>query len=88
MANHKSAAKKARMSVRRSAINSKTMGGVRTVEKALLKAIAGKKKDDATKALETYMSKMGKAAQKGRIHFSTASRKISRLSRAVSGMAK
>lgn len=88
MANHKSAAKKARMSVRRSAINSKTMGGVRTVEKALLKAIAGKKSDEAAKALATYMSKMGKAAQKGRIHFSTACRKISRLSKAVSGMVK
>ena len=86
MANHKSAAKKARMSVRRSAINSRTMGGVRTVEKMLLKAIAGKKTEDAAKALVTYMSKMGKAAQKGRIHFSTASRKIGRLSRAVAGM--
>ncbi len=87
MANHKSAAKKARMSVRRSAINSKTMGGVRTVEKILLKAISGKKADEAAKALVMYMSKMGKAAQKGRIHFSTASRKISRLSKAVTGMA-
>ena len=87
MANHKSAIKKARMSLRRNAINKKTMGGVRTVERQLLKAIAGKKKEDASKILVTYMSRMGKAAQKGRIHFSTASRKIGRLSKAVSAIA-
>ena len=86
MANHKSAIKKARMSLRRQAINSRTLGEVRTVEKQLLKAISGKKKDDAAKILVTYMSKMGKAAQKGRVHFSTASRKIGRLSKAVSAI--
>lgn len=86
MANHKSAIKKARMSLRRQAINSKTIGGVRTVEKRLAKAISTKNKDESQKALVEYMSKMTKAAQKGRIHFSTASRKISRLSKAVSAI--
>lgn len=75
------------MSLRRNAINTRTMGAVRTTERQLLKAIAGKKKDEASKILVTYMSRMGKAAQKGRIHFSTASRKIGRLSKAVSALA-
>jgi small subunit ribosomal protein S20 len=86
LANHKSAIKKARMSLRRNAINTRTMGAVRTTEKQLLKAIAGKKKDEAAKILVVYMSRMGKAAQKGRVHFSTASRKIGRLSKAVSAI--
>lgn len=75
------------MSLRKNAINARTMGAVRTTERQLLKAISGKKKDDAAKILVTYMSRMGKAAQKGRIHFSTASRKISRLSKAVAALA-
>lgn len=87
MANHKSAIKKARMSLRRNAINAKTLGEVRKVERTLKKAIAAKDKDASTKNLVMYMSKMAKAAQKGRIHFSTASRKIGRLSKAVAAMA-
>jgi small subunit ribosomal protein S20 len=74
------------MSLRRSAINAKTMGEVRTVERKLLKAIASKNKDESAKTLIAYMSKMSKAAQKGRVHFSTASRKIGRLSKAVSAI--
>ncbi len=87
MANHKSAIKKARMSLRRRAINSKTMGEVRKVERTLKKSITAKDKDGSAKNLVSYMSKMAKAAQKGRIHFSTASRKISRLSKAVAALA-
>ena len=86
MANHKSAIKKARMSLRRSAINSKTLGEVRKVERTLKKAIAAKDKDGSAKGLVTYMSKMAKATQKGRVHFSTASRKIGRLSKAVAAL--
>lgn len=88
MANHKSAIKKARMSLRRNAINSKTLGEVRTLERSVRKAIAGKQKDEGEKALVLFSSKIGKAAQKGRIKFETASRKVSRLSKLVSAMAK
>lgn len=87
MANHKSAIKKARMSLRRQAINSKTMAEVRTLEKSLRKAIASKNKKDSETALTAYSSKVTKAAQKGRIKFATASRKVSRLSKAVSAIA-
>ena len=86
MANHKSAAKRARQSVRRNAVNSKTMGEVRTFEKKLRSAIGKKDKTESQKLLITFKSKIGKAAQKGRVHLKTAARKISRLSRQVSSI--
>ncbi|MGE4133478.1 MAG: 30S ribosomal protein S20 [Bdellovibrionales bacterium] len=87
MANHKSAIKKARMSLRRNTINRKTLGEVRTIENKLKKTIAAKDKEEATKILAAYMSRIGKASRKGRIHASTASRRVSRLSKAISAIA-
>ena len=86
MANHKSAEKRARSSVRKNAINTKTLNAVRTLEKKLRKAIAGKDKDESAKSLKAFTSSMGKAAQKGRIPDRTASRKIGRLSKQVSAI--
>ena len=87
MANHKSAIKKARMSLRRNAINGRTMTEVRTLEKSLRKAIGSKNKEESAKALIEFNSKISKAAQKGRMKFKTASRKVSRLSKLVSAIA-
>jgi small subunit ribosomal protein S20 len=86
LANHKSAIKKARMSVRRQTINSKTLTEVRSVEKKLRKALAAKSKDDSKAALVQFMSRVGKAAKAGRIKKETASRKVARLSKAVSAL--
>ena len=86
MANHKSALKRARSTARRNVINSKTLATVRTLEKRVRKAILTKNKDDSAKALVAYSSGIAKAAQKGRIPDRTASRKISRLSKAVHAM--
>ena len=86
MANHKSAIKKARMSLRRNAINAKTLGSVRTFEKKLRKALAAKNKTDSEKSLIEFVSSISKAAQKGRMKRETASRKISRLSTQVSAL--
>ena len=86
MANHKSAIKKARMSLRRQAINGKTMTEVRSVEKKLRKAIAAKSKDDSKAALVQFMSRVDKAAKNGRIKRETAARKVARLSKAVSAL--
>jgi small subunit ribosomal protein S20 len=86
LANHKSAEKRARVSLRRNAINGKTLTAVRTIEKKVRKAIAGKNKDESAKALLEYSSQIGKAAQKGRVHPRTASRKISRMSKAVAAL--
>ena len=80
MAQHKSAAKRARQSVKKNAINTARKSRARTGEKTLLKAI--KEKD--TKAIQTllsaYTSQMMKAAQKGVFSKSAAARKIARLS--------
>lgn len=86
MANHKSAIKRARQSLRRNAINTKTLGEIRTIEKKLTKAVTSKNKDESAKILVNYMSRVGKAAQKGRMHFSTASRKIARASKRVAAL--
>lgn len=88
MANHKSAEKRARSTERRRVINAKTLSAVRGAEKKVRKALAGKDKDASTKALVVYESAIAKAAQKGRVHVRTASRKIGRLSKAVAALAK
>lgn len=83
MANHKSAEKRARQSVRKNAINTKTKSEVRSLEKKLRKAIVAKNKDESSQILVKFSSAIDKAAQKGRIAVRTASRKISRLSKAI-----
>lgn len=80
MANHKSAAKRARQSLKRYERATQTRKSVRTFEKKLRVAVGEKKWDEATSLLKAYSSKISKAAQKGYYHANTASRKISRLS--------
>lgn len=86
MANHKSAEKRARQSIRRNKVNSKTLGEVRTFEKKLRTAIGSKDKEQSQKLLVSFTSKIDKAAQKGKLAARTAARKISRLSKAVAGI--
>jgi small subunit ribosomal protein S20 len=87
LANHKSAIKKARMSLRRNAINTRTLAEVRTLEKKLRKQIASKDKAGSQATLVLITSRMDKAAQKGRMKRETASRKVGRLSHLVSALA-
>lgn len=87
MANHKSSEKRARQAIRKNARNSAVEGSVRTFEKRLRAAIASGDKKTAQTVLNDYMSKVSKAAAKGVVHAKTASRKISRISTRVSGMA-
>ncbi len=83
MANHKSAAKRARQSVKRNKRNTTVMSSVRTFEKKLRTAIAAGDKKGAEEALRAYMSKAAKAATKGVMHAKTAARKLGRLSKQV-----
>jgi small subunit ribosomal protein S20 len=87
LANHKSAAKRARQAVKISLRNSATKNGVRSLEKKVRTAISSK---DAkvTELLRDFASKVTKAAQKGVIPAKTASRKISRLAAQVSAITK
>lgn len=83
MANHKSAAKRARQSTRRTAVNSNRKGTVRTEEKKLVKALEAKNVKDLPALLSAVTSKFARAAQKGVFSKNTASRKIGRLSARV-----
>ena len=80
MANHKSAAKRARQSIRKTAINSARKSYVKTVEKKLVKAIEAKDMKALPALVAAFSSQVMKAAKTGIIKKETASRKISRLS--------
>ncbi len=80
MAQHKSAAKRARQAVRKNKVNSARKSKVRTGEKTLATAILKKDAKAIPALLSHYTSQMMKAAQKGVFSKSTAARKISRIS--------
>ncbi len=86
MANHKSAAKRARQSVRKNTRNTARIGAVRTLEKKLRAALTGNDADSAKTLLNGYMSQVTKAASKGTLHAKTAARKVSRLAERVSAL--
>jgi small subunit ribosomal protein S20 len=87
LANHKSAEKRARQSVKRNTRNNNVQSAVRTFEKNLHKAIDAKSKDVA-EHLKAYTSRIMSAVTKGVVKKETAARKISRLSARVSAVTK
>ncbi len=85
MAYHKSAAKRAKQNLKKNAVNSSYINGVRTAVKGFRKVIAdlaaGVEKDMA-KAQPLFMqaqSKVMKAASKGLVHKNNAARTVARL---------
>ena len=88
MANHKSAAKRARQSVGKSARNSHTKKTIRTIEKKLRTAISAKKTEEANSFLREFTKKIDKAAQKGILHTNNAARKVGRLAKQVQVLSK
>lgn len=88
MANHKSAAKRARQTIKKNATNNRTKAGVRTIEKKVRLAVSAGDKETALKSLVTFSSKMDKAAKNGVFHKNTASRKVSRLSSLINTLNK
>jgi small subunit ribosomal protein S20 len=83
LANHKSAAKRARQATRRTAVNSKRKSAVRTEEKKLVKAIEAKNVKELPALLSALTGHLTRAAQRGVVAKNTASRKIGRLSARV-----
>jgi small subunit ribosomal protein S20 len=79
LATHKSAAKRARQTVGKTARNSQTKGTVRTLEKKIRTALAAGDGKAAQSLLGEYTSKATRAATKGVIHMKSASRKIGRI---------
>jgi small subunit ribosomal protein S20 len=83
LANHKSAIKRHRQSLARRARNASYKSMAKTTIKELQHTIAEKDAQGAEKSLNKTVSILHKIQSKGVIHKNNASRKISRLSRAV-----
>jgi small subunit ribosomal protein S20 len=80
MAHHKSAKKRMRQTVRRTASNRARTSRVRSFIKKVETAIAGGSKQQAAAALREAQPEIQRGATKGVIHKNTAARKLSRLS--------
>ncbi len=83
MAQHKSAEKRNRQTIRRTAVNRIRVGRVRTTVKEVETAIANGDKAKAQAALKIAQPIIMSGVSKGVIKHSTASRKMSRLSARV-----
>ncbi|MCD4688480.1 MAG: 30S ribosomal protein S20 [Desulfuromonadaceae bacterium] len=87
MANHKSAIKRNKQTAVRTARNTHIRTTMRTFVKQVRTAVANGEKETAQTALIRAVPYIDKAATKGIIHQSTASRKISRLNKLVNTLA-
>ena len=87
MANIKSAKKRILVIQTKTARNKSIKSKVKTYVKKVETAIAQGDKEAAASALVAATSEISKAASKGVYHKNTASRKISRINKAVNAMA-
>jgi small subunit ribosomal protein S20 len=83
LANIQSAKKRARQAIVRRDRNQQMKSAIRKLEKKVRQAIAAKDKDAASTLLKDYTRAIDKAANKGKFHDRTASRKVSRLTVAM-----
>ena len=87
MANIKSAKKRVLVSKTRNARNKSIKSSVKTAMKKVEAAVAAKDKEAAAAALLEATATIDKAASKGVYHKNNASRKVSRLAKAVNSIA-
>lgn len=80
MANTKSAAKRARQSVRRTLENKRALTSIKSLLKKSRAEIAGKNKEQAQAEIKKLSSALDKAVKTGRLHRNSANRHKSRLS--------
>lgn len=83
MPNTKSAAKAMRQSIKRRVHNIKVKDKFKEAVKEVKKLVAAGKKSEAMEAIKKAMSTLDKAAKTHVIHKNTASRKKSRLAKAI-----
>lgn len=83
MAQHKSAIRQERRSLRRNLINRKNRSILRTRIKTIREAIAKKDREEAERLLPLTFSTIDTSIKKGAIHKNTGNRYKSRLSRQV-----
>ena len=86
MANTPQAKKRIRRNATRAAIKGARVSRIRTFIKAVESAIAAGKKDDAAAALKQAQPELARGVARGVLHKNTASRKFSRLTKAVSSL--
>ncbi|MFP4315858.1 MAG: 30S ribosomal protein S20 [Desulfovibrionales bacterium] len=87
MANHRSAIKRHRQSLKARMRNKAVKTRVKNVSKSVRTAIEENDKQKAAEALKAATKALDKAASKKVIHKKTAARRISRLARAVNSQA-
>ena len=87
MANHKSAMKRHRQSLKRNARNRVLKTRIKNTLKSVRQAVEDKDQEKALAALTEATSVLDRAASKKVIHKRNASRRIARLQRAVNGLA-
>ncbi len=88
MANHKSAEKRARQSVRRSAVNTARKSRVKTIEKKLLNALGLKDLNAAKELYKSFVSFVDRAAKSAVVSKNHANRRKSRLAARISQLEK
>ena len=86
MANHSSAKKAIRQTVRKTFVNKNRVSRIRTYVKKVLQEISSGSKESARIALVLAQSELMKGVTKNVIKLNTASRKISRLSQRIKNM--
>ena len=87
MANNPQAKKRIRQTARRSTVNTARVSRIRTFVRKVEEAIESGNKSAAEAALLAAQPELMRGAVKGVMHKSTASRKVSRLTRRVKAMA-
>ena len=88
MPQHKSAKKRLRQAVRKTAINKSVKSNVATQLKAIDKLIKDKKVDESMAKLKQVMSVLHKSTQRKIMHLNKASRTISKLQKDISAISK
>ena len=86
MANTPQAKKRIRRNASRAAINGARVSRIRTFIKAVESAVVAGKKDEAADALKKAQPEIMRGVARGVMHKNTASRKFSRLTKAVSSL--
>ncbi len=86
MADHKSAIKRHKQSLKRKAINTTVKSSLKSVTKKVETAATSNNAKDAAIALKQAVVALDKAAGKGVVHKKTAARKVSRLTKKVNAI--
>jgi small subunit ribosomal protein S20 len=86
MANTPQAKKRIRRNARRTEINGNRISRIRTLVKKVEGAVAAGDKAAATTALQSVQPELARGVARGVLHKNTASRKFSRLTKAVTAL--